>query len=106
MLSFFTSTQQPNETAQMQQPAANKQMALPAQGDALAPEDRQKPLRLRGGGNFIKDCLICICCCCALEDICCCELEALCGCCNSLPQSYHCRKARSFCFPVRRGGGK
>jgi hypothetical protein len=26
MLSFFTSTQQPNETAQMQQPTANKQM--------------------------------------------------------------------------------
>ncbi|KDQ16620.1 hypothetical protein BOTBODRAFT_186300 [Botryobasidium botryosum FD-172 SS1] len=40
------------------------------------------PLRMRGGGNFIKDCLGCCLCCCAIEDICCCELEEVCGCCN------------------------
>lgn len=29
-------------------------------------QQSKAPLRLRGGGNFIKDCIICCLCCCAL----------------------------------------
>ncbi|KAF8321936.1 uncharacterized protein EI90DRAFT_3078587 [Cantharellus anzutake] len=86
MFGFFM-TSQPKATSniQTQQPGAT-QMVIPSQAPPESQQTQSQtkaPLRLRGGGNFIKDCFICCLCCCALEDICVRSSVLLCPLCRS-----------------------